>query len=159
MLILTNLNTFHNLLQKNIEYCGNFNILDNKLVINNIIKGTSNSCKQDIYTKYIWHTHHNISKSYPSVQDIIKVMKHNNIYSIIFTKWGIWVLNCDTFYNINDIDIKLIDTLLGHIYFNTEKGRTNNIDFNIIDNFINNIQKYYNINIGLYSWYNNEIII
>jgi len=49
------------------------------------------------YQKYIWHTHPLTSKSYPSAEDIIKVIKSRTIDSVldsvIFTRWGLWEMS------------------------------------------------------------------
>ena len=85
-------------------------------------------CQNKIFTKYIWHTHPNISKSYPSVQDLFFTLRKTPNISIIFTKWGIWELYAGKKYNITKENIdyfrrKYIDDILAKIYFGTGKGK------------------------------------
>jgi len=46
----------------------------------------------------VWHTHPHVSKIYPSLVDILKVLKHSTHTSIIFTQHGIWKLTCPNKY-------------------------------------------------------------
>lgn len=82
------------------EWCGTLkrNSL-NKLSINQttIFKGNTQargSCSLSfLETDIIWHTHGLKHKSYPSVEDIMKVVVNDEItQSYIFTQWGIWKL-------------------------------------------------------------------
>ena len=88
----------HAILEQDYEICGNLFVDDSNKCLEPkyIIKGhsgTSFMCQHEKYSKYIFHTHPNIAKGYPSIQDILKVLKsRNNIIrnSLIFTKHGIW---------------------------------------------------------------------
>ena len=45
------------------------------------------------YPSFIGHTHPIQSHSYPSVEDLFKVLKHQEILvSLIATRWGIWMI-------------------------------------------------------------------
>jgi hypothetical protein len=69
------------------------------------------NCILPHYTNYIWHTHIYGSKSYPSAEDILKVMKkrkrdYQQIKAeIIFTPWGIWENSCSVFEYFSKSDI------------------------------------------------------
>lgn len=82
------------------EVCGNFNMDDSdELVIdeNSIVTGQQNVCEHNYYSDYIWHTHPYREKYYPSVEDILKVMKNQGriVRSWIFTKYGFWTIEYD----------------------------------------------------------------
>lgn len=95
------------ILSKSSEACG---ILYNKdkyrlgLYIDSygprVSSGKIGTCVHSRYTKMIWHTHPTITKSYPSWQDLAKVLKQRKgwenlpIYSFVFTEWGIWEIYC-----------------------------------------------------------------
>ena len=104
------------LLSKHVEVCGNFSEINGSggkkylQVVTNVLgtnkqnrttvknsKTIRHSCQHKVYSKYIWHTHPTVAKSYPSSEDIIKVVKSRTSkeiinVSIIFTEWGIWVI-------------------------------------------------------------------
>lgn len=103
-------------------------------------------CSLSTYTKYIWHTHPDKLISYPSPEDIFKVIKKRKypVISVIFTKWGIWYLQSDKKVILNSdllgyLDRK-IQKISAKLYYKTEKGRGvfNKQDIN---NFIKNIQE------------------
>jgi len=127
------------------------------------IKGR-NSCIHPRYGQYIWHTHSETMKGYPSGEDIIKIIKKRELYfqirsSIIFTSWGIWEIFSKNKVTINPnmqkYIIKMISPLWNGIYHITKRGRTyypkiNNFLHSIIDEicrFINN--KFERVDLGL----------
>jgi len=67
------------------------------------------------YDSIIWHTHPNNSKSYPSVEDIIKMLKPrpnpNPMDSLIICRWGIWEFNAK---NKQSVDMPEMIRLLEH---------------------------------------------
>lgn len=90
---------------RNIEYdrreiCANLFLKNNILVMDNIVygetpiitlQGTTSraSCSVKYYTPIIFHTHPGTSYAIPSLEDIIKVLKHREIRtSVIVTNWG-----------------------------------------------------------------------
>jgi len=90
-------------LKLNREICGHVYIVNGELVLYCDSVGTSvggdiktrGSCQHSIYSSIIWHTHPNISLPYPSVEDILKVIKPRTkpeliTTSFIFTSIGIW---------------------------------------------------------------------
>ena len=99
-----NINTLYRIknqiLSLNYEVCGHIRICDDNLILvetnqgNIISNGKRGSCQYDSYGKYIWHSHPNISKGYPSMEDIQKSLKLRNTdviqVQIILTSWGIW---------------------------------------------------------------------
>jgi hypothetical protein len=81
------------------------------------------------YQKYIWHTHPNITQSYPSTEDILKIItpRTKNVVnnSIIFTRWGLWELS-SKFKSLDKISKSVksnLDKAYGGLYHITEKGR------------------------------------
>jgi hypothetical protein len=94
---------------------------------------TRKNCSHTKYSKIIYHTHPKNAKSYPSVEDIMKITKikdestihptHNNKIiktSLIFTDCGIWELYCNDNKNLdknhyNQIT-KYIEGILKKIY-------------------------------------------
>lgn len=149
------------------EVCGNFKITESCL--SNIKQlettGKQSTCQHKVYTPVIWHTHSYLSKSYPSHQDILKIIKNKAIStSVIFTKWGIWILFFPYYLeNVNNPYIyKLyceeIDKVSYFLYKDTENGRVDIIDSeltrNAINKYIKDIQNMFNnkLDIVFDSW-------
>ena len=104
---------------------------------------TRNSCKTKGNRKMIYHTHPFVSKSYPSIEDILKIIKLKNKIikvSIIFTRWGIWELHCSKKTDkipkeiINDVDKQLTN-----IYHNQNNGKDELRSKPLLQKSINNI--------------------
>jgi len=112
------------------------------------------------YSKYIFHTHPYYSKSYPSSTDIIKVMNNSIIISsLIFTKWGIWEIYSAKKMKFNDIQKEetkeILNKFLKGIYENTEGGRTNVVNYELIEGYIKKIEFFYKkfgLEINLTPW-------
>ena len=131
------------------EVCGflKSNRSDNYLELDeqeNISKDyTRNSCQTKKYKRMIYHTHPFVSKSYPSIEDIFKIVKLKNKIikvSIIFTTWGIWELQCDK--KIDKISkeiINKVDKQLDNIYFTQNNGRGELRSKSLLQKSINNI--------------------
>lgn len=131
------------------EWCGKFILDDNinldnnyinlKIDEANIVEGVRENSRDLCYvpsSEYIWHTHPILNRGlrengtelgpasqYPSYEDIIKVLKHNDInMSFIFCYQGYWILNRNGIYdNFNDIGIKnVIDHYNNKLYFSTD---------------------------------------
>ena len=104
---------------------------------------TRNSCKTKGNRKMIYHTHPFVSKSYPSIEDILKIIKLKNKIikvSIIFTRWGIWELHCSK--KIDKIPKEIIndvDKQLTNIYHNQNKGKGELRSKPLLKKSINNI--------------------
>jgi len=83
-------------------------------------------CVNKYYDNIIWHSHPNKEKFYPSLEDILKIIKLKNKqikYSYIFTEFGFWILKS---INHIDFDTKMttsIRHLLDTLYFKTDNGR------------------------------------
>ena len=55
----------------------------------------------------IWHTHSHVSKFYPSPEDILKVIKSNNIHTeLIYTSPVIWTLTCPKSWDLGELGRK-----------------------------------------------------
>lgn len=139
------------------ELCGTIEILRNKsykyelLLHDKTLESTSStrlSCNYEKYSNIIWHTHPHISKFFPSIEDILKVIKlrPKNIIkdSYIVTGFGIWQLSSINYINI-DVDIqKNIQQILDNLYRNTSRGREYesnavNTAINDLNNLLENI--------------------
>jgi len=107
------------------------------------IQGESRKhCLYENYNKIVWHSHPTSSKFYPSLEDILKIIKQKNAiidYSYIFTKFGFWTLHSIEHIEIDDLLPERITNLLNELYFNTTKGRVYNAES--VDIFINKINQ------------------
>uniref|UniRef100_A0A6C0CZR6 JAB domain-containing protein n=1 Tax=viral metagenome TaxID=1070528 RepID=A0A6C0CZR6_9ZZZZ len=117
------------------------------------------------YRRCIWHTHPYISKSYPSPEDLLKVLKHpDNIkISILFTAWGIWEISLTDRENIDSNIIthlpyhidklqKICDVLYKKTYQNKTNYEYSDSKYEFIKNFIISIMEYYPISIIFTPW-------
>lgn len=104
---------------------------------------TRNSCQTRKYKRMIYHTHPFVSKSYPSIEDIFKIMKNKIIkVSIIFTRWGIWELHCNKKTDkISKEIINAVNEQLTNIYYNQNNGRGELRNKSLLQKSINNINK------------------
>jgi len=106
----------NNLLNKATEFCGVFTFtalannvigleIDKSLITTGQTDGIRDWCMQPIDNKLIWHSHPTVSRglnntgqdrgpagAYPSVEDILKVLKHDNELSILFVNEGYWII-------------------------------------------------------------------
>lgn len=140
------INIFKNFLNLENEVCGYIENIFDKIILKIFsqeeIETTKSLCFHDnFYSPYIFHTHPNNSKSYPSASDIIKVLKYDIIKSsLIFTKWGIWEIYSHVKKKFekdeqNDI-VETINTIFEEFYKLTNKGRTDIPDYIFIKNFM-----------------------
>lgn len=128
--------------QINYEICGT--IIENnnyELVLhtsNMLSKSNRNLCNYIYYDNVIWHTHPD--KFYPSVEDIMKIIKHPTIQvSFIITNEGYWILYRLNDNKYNDINNKNIDYINNKLYFKTKKGRKYNEE--AVNNYVTSINK------------------
>lgn len=136
------------------ELCGTIEIVRNKsykyelLLHDKTLESTSStrlSCNYEKYSNIIWHTHPHISKFFPSIEDILKVIKlrPKNIIkdSYIVTGFGIWQLSSINYIKIDDDDDddirKNIQQILDNLYWNTSRGRE--YESNAINTAINEL--------------------
>jgi hypothetical protein len=139
-----------NFLPKNVEVCGNLININNNAVLFNVVEGSFDEkgrplClipKADLVN---FHTHPLSSKSYPSAEDIISMMKMKKQRiekEVVFTKWGIWVISSrkkDNFTEDKKANALLRLTQFGDsLYRKTEKGRIDSekLDLDNIKEFI-----------------------
>lgn len=122
----------NNFVSQNFELCGifddNFNIVTNSITkgIEDLNKnGNALNCQHKEYSRYIWHTHSHVSKYYPSVQDITKILKRQQIeISFIFHKYGYWKLSA--LRKGNSFNEKEINKVLDKFYHISSRGREYN---------------------------------
>jgi hypothetical protein len=121
------------------------------------------TCQLDKYTKYVWHTHPKGLAAYPSVEDIIDMLKwHTNndnnnfpVTSVIFTDWGIWKITSPKKFKMNPHGIeffrRLVDKEISPLWYETNKG----IDFNeplvkrVVKNVVKNINNDPNVDVKI----------
>ena len=133
-------------LDQEVEYCGHFQNIDGTLYIvteqtnrGNFDNGRA-MCSYISYNNIIWHTHPNTSKYYPSLEDILKVLKHQTIYySYIFTKYGYWTLYFEgVFSHVADPKFtKFVDDVNNKFYFESGNGREFNPE--VIEYYVNKL--------------------
>lgn len=102
-------------------------------------------CYLSTYTKYIWHTHAANLISYPSPEDIFKIIKQRKypVISVIFTKWGIWYLQSNKKVLLTNDMLKYLDRKIRNIsaklYYRSERGH-GTVKKEDINTFITDIQ-------------------
>jgi len=115
-------------------------------------------CRNNKYYPVIWHTHPVNMQSYPSVEDIIKILKPrpNGIpkISLIFTRWGIWNLWSGRKGVVSKELTRLLSKTYSGLYHITNKGR-GDISIPFVNSYINELEYIlsdYNFNIRLTLW-------
>jgi hypothetical protein len=126
------INNILSTLGQEVEYCGHFQNNDGILFVvsDQTNKGDFDNgramCSYNSYNNIVWHTHPNTSKYYPSLEDILKVLKHDIIYfSYIFTQFGYWTMYFEgVFEHVADPKfIKFVDDVNNKFYFESGNGR------------------------------------
>lgn len=135
-------------LVEKIEYCGIFYndngtlfTVKEELRKGGLINGRA-MCQYNKYDNIIWHTHPNTSKYYPSLEDILKILKHDIIfYSYIFTQFGYWILHFSgTFAHVENPSFhEHIRDNNSRFYFETGRGREYNRE--AIEKYTQNLMK------------------
>jgi hypothetical protein len=82
--------------------------------------------RKKVATISIFHTHPHNSKPYPSIEDIVKLLKHRDIVcrSFIATSWGLWTISNtarSTYYATETEDkrkqlVEFLDKTLAKLY-------------------------------------------
>lgn len=127
------------------EVCANIKLTpDNKINIYDLTEGPEvgpnvrGTCTVKKYSPIIFHSHIRTSYPPPSIEDIIKVIKHRNKiqHSIIVCKWGFWVISND--YNKpNQYNPDKYDELYAFLKHNIDQ-----IILNTRDNFTKHVYEY-----------------
>jgi len=157
---------------------GDTSVTLRNLVPTNIVKGGfyeyspgkfRGTCSHVVYSRHLFHSHPRRSRSYPSGEDIIKVLKHWDkiVNSVIATKWGIWVISNTHRSNIFNTSIsdelkKWIDFYLGRIGIQTRNEQKDNSedkskdlteeDTELISKTCEKLSSKLGLKIILYSW-------
>lgn len=81
-----------------VEICANLDEsleIDSESIVEGKEENSRGTCLFKSYTPVIFHTHPNHLYSYPSMEDVVKIIKNLRIinHSLIATKWGIWILS------------------------------------------------------------------
>lgn len=93
------------------------------------------SCDYETQNPIIWHSHPMTSKFYPSIEDILKVVKTkkhrvNVNKSYIITSAGLWQLFGDDREKLTEAQfqeyIPILDKIFRELYFSSGKGRVYN---------------------------------
>jgi hypothetical protein len=94
-----------------------------------------NACRHKKNDSLIWHTHPYSAHSYPSHEDIFKVLKYREKpekyvrKSIIFTRWGVWQISFDGYRKLDwEKEKEKVKELEKIIYENTEEGKVNSLN-------------------------------
>ncbi len=106
------------------------------------------ACQHTSYAKYIFHTHPHAAKSYPSAEDIVKVLKNRNIaISVIFSQWGIWTIHskrkAETSEKQKKEQVDILNKLLAPLYFATNKGRATSVSAPLVHKLIRPVMERY----------------
>jgi len=116
------------------------------------------SCSTIVNYPMVWHTHPKVSKYYPSLVDIFKVIKHSSNTSYIFTQYGFWHLYCpdeyDGFDKLNENPLAIeVNKILDEFYYVSGTGREYNseITYQLVDELNKTIQPH--INSFRIAWY------
>ena len=151
------------------EWCGKFILDDNinldnnyinlKIDEANIVEGVRENSRDLCYvpsSEYIWHTHPILNRGlrengtelgpasqYPSYEDIIKVLKHNDInMSFIFCHQGYWILNRNGIYdNFNDKGIKIVIDHYNNKLYNSTDPQVRILCINEIREYVTKINE------------------
>ena len=133
------------------EVCGNVDAFGNisDIVYGGLTDGRK-SCKVNTYSKINFHTHPMHDKSYPSIEDILKVLKKQPIpleSELVVTKWGVWDIRSDNKFEFTPIHIehtkRMYEKLSKELYGATERGRANTINIHSINTFITGIETHF----------------
>jgi hypothetical protein len=110
------------------------------------------ACVSDNNHNYIWHTHPYVSKSYPSAEDVRKVLRvrskhpNNPRVSVIFTKWGVWKIAVEhkvkLSQELKEFIIEELNTIATSLYRGTKGGHEYN-GVKVIE-YIYNVNKFIN---------------
>lgn len=124
-------------------------------------------------TQYVYHSHPLTSRSYPSVEDVMKMLKRPKRYSlgVVATRWGIYVIrqtSKSTSQKIEENDIekykKTISNSLSIIGFmENDKGYKQGVysselkedELNKINDVLHSIESKTNLDIKFYKWSDN----
>lgn len=125
------------------EYCGYMR--GAKYICNDIgpPKGAAGrgTCNQ-LAAPSIWHTHSTASKYYPSIEDINKILKHEDIHiSKIFTQYGDWTMEYQgERVSILEQQDLLNDTIFTPFYKSTTRGSEYNLT--AVHTLVNDLNAY-----------------
>lgn len=149
------------------EVCANI-IINNDRIIFQLINYTNGKiiknnergvCQHKNYSNIIYHSHPTKTYSYPSNEDIIKIVRNEFIinYSIIATKWGIWQMSLNNDFNkLNKkYEIEIIDyvhIIFGKIYNNIRNHSILKNEIEYINDNLKLINKELKINIEFAPW-------
>jgi hypothetical protein len=151
-MIITLDNIIESITDTSQEHCGYIDRLGNYVLTHigpektETSRGTCNQVKAPI----IWHTHSSVSKYYPSIEDINKVLKYPEINtSYIYTRYGYWKLDYRGENILTESEKRQISTdILDQFYHKTNNGREYNVDeINVLVSSINSA-----ISDGFISW-------
>ena len=165
------INNFHKFSKRQDYLDFIFNILDEKQKSKELISDQEKerqSCTNIKYSSIIFHTHPINSYSYPSIEDILKLIKHPDIIktSVISTTWGIWILGntAESIQITHDVN-----KLTQFLKYNTDqiglglgkKIELSKDDISLIDKRIEKIQGATKLKIRFYTWIQskNDIVI
>lgn len=86
---------------------------------------TRGMCVHRHYSKIIFHTHNIGLKAYPSVEDVLSIIKSRDItinFSLVFSDFGIFVMSCSQKPSTIDGIKPVVSHYLDQIYYGTGRG-------------------------------------
>lgn len=161
---------YQSIMNNNFEICGYAELSNGfwNLTIVNIgppkVGNEPIACDTGVSYPVLWHTHPAVSKIYPSLVDIIKVIKHSTVKSFIFTHYGYWELSCPNKYtsvygpprgipqnrwdvsNTDPVTLE-INEFLTNFYNMTERGKV--INNEAVSYLVNNLNQGINEGFGI----------
>ena len=101
---------------------------------------------------YTWHSHFLGAKSYPSPEDILKIMKKRDnpdeqkLVELIFTRWGIWEISSAGKQKFTDVPAELsyLTERVNDIYKWSNGGKTDQYDSKALTAILAQTMRHYN---------------
>lgn len=111
-----------------LEICGSMEKKNGEYVIKEYTQGSNiprQHCNYSILSRVVFHTHPLSSKSYPSIEDLAKVVKYPQVKVwLLACKWGIWYMRVSS-HKLNSDFLQKVNDRLYHITNSRERPELN----------------------------------